>query len=160
MNEELLDREKISIHPGCKFLDHGVEKALSQSKVRRSPIKRLPLSIAMQAIFHKKRIKTIGQLLLQEELKWRNPRSFGNILVNEILIALSTYLNKLAPPDIIGGTNLVLKKDHYYYIETIPEKLLIIPYINQSASVDAIWRYTFCQFPSPPGGSVISNLCF
>jgi len=86
------------------FLDHGVEKALSQSKVRRSPIKRLPLSIAMQAIFHKKRIKTIGQLLLQEELKWRNPRSFGNILVNEILIALSTYLNKLAPPDETGGS--------------------------------------------------------
>ena len=80
------------------FLEHGVANALGQPKVRRAPIKRLPLSLALQAILHKKRIKTIGQLLLQEELKWRNPRSFGNILVNEILIALSTYLNKLSPP--------------------------------------------------------------
>lgn len=77
------------------FLDHGVEKALSQSKVRKAPLKRLPLSRPLQSVLQKKRIQTIGQLFLQEELKWRNPRSIGNILVNEILIALSTYLNKL-----------------------------------------------------------------
>ena len=77
------------------FLDHGVEKALSQSKIRKAPLKRIPLSPPLQEILHKKRVQTIGQLLLQEELKWRNPRSFGNILVNEILIALSTYLNRI-----------------------------------------------------------------
>lgn len=81
------------------FLDHGVEKALNQSKIRKAPIKRLPLSISLQAILHKKRIQTVGQLFLQEELKWRNPRSFGNILVNEILIALSTYLNRINSDD-------------------------------------------------------------
>jgi len=77
------------------FLDHGVGNALSQTKVRRAPLKRIKLSPALQEILHKKRVQTIGQLLLQEELKWRNPRSLGNILVNEILIALSTYLNRI-----------------------------------------------------------------
>ncbi|MEA1928186.1 MAG: hypothetical protein U9N73_08250 [Candidatus Auribacterota bacterium] len=78
------------------FLDHGVGEALSLTRVRRASIKQLSISPALQAILHKKKIQTIGQLLLHEELKWRNPRSLGNILVNEILIALSIYLNKLA----------------------------------------------------------------
>ncbi|MFH1038712.1 MAG: hypothetical protein V1789_08620 [PVC group bacterium] len=77
------------------FLDHGIDKALGRSKVRKTPVKKLTLSPTLQKILQKKRIQTIGQLLLQEELKWRNPRSLGNILVNELLISLSVFLTRI-----------------------------------------------------------------
>ncbi|MDP8214983.1 MAG: hypothetical protein RAO92_03280 [Candidatus Euphemobacter frigidus] len=78
------------------FIEHGVDKALSQSRIRKASLKRLSLPNALRQILQKKRIQTIGQLFLQEELRWRNPRSLGNILVNEILISLSTFLNSLS----------------------------------------------------------------
>ena len=77
------------------FLEHGIDKTLSQSKIRKASIKRLDLSDTLLQILQKKKIQTIGQLFLQEELKWRNPRSLGNILVNEILISLSIFLNRI-----------------------------------------------------------------
>ncbi len=77
------------------FLDHGIDKALGRSKVRKAPVKKLTLSPALQKILQKKRIQTIGDLFLQEELKWRNPRNLGNILVNELLIALSVFLTRI-----------------------------------------------------------------
>ncbi len=76
------------------FLERGVDKALGQSKIRKASIKRLDLSDALLRILQKKKIQTIGQLFLQEELKWRNPRSLGNILVNEILISLGVFLDR------------------------------------------------------------------
>ena len=78
------------------FLAPGIRELLSMPKVRKASIKRLSLSPALISILQKKKIQTVGQLLLQEELKWRNPRSLGNILVNEILISLSNHLNKIA----------------------------------------------------------------
>ncbi|MDP8235796.1 MAG: hypothetical protein P9M08_05395 [Candidatus Erginobacter occultus] len=77
------------------FLDHGIEKALSRSRVRKAAIKNLKISPALLKIIQKKEIHSVGDLLLQEELKWRNPRRLGNLLVNELLIALSDYLNSV-----------------------------------------------------------------
>ncbi|MDP8236217.1 MAG: hypothetical protein P9M08_07520, partial [Candidatus Erginobacter occultus] len=77
------------------FLDHGIEKALSRSRVRKAAIKNLKISPALLKIIQKKQIHSVGELLLQEELKWRNPRRLGNLLVNELLIALSDYLNSV-----------------------------------------------------------------
>ncbi len=77
------------------FLDHGIEKALSRARVRKAAVKNLKISPALMKIIQKKQIQTVGELLLQEELKWRNPRRLGNLLVNELLIALSDYLNSL-----------------------------------------------------------------
>ncbi len=75
------------------FLDHGVEKALSRARIRKAQVKNLSISPALLKILQKKRVLTIGELLLQEELKWRNPRRLGNLLVNELLIALGIYLS-------------------------------------------------------------------
>lgn len=75
------------------FLDHGIEKALSRGRVRKAAVKNLNISPALLKIIQKKRVLTIGELLLQEELKWRNPRRLGNLLVNELLIALGVYLS-------------------------------------------------------------------
>jgi len=77
------------------FLDHGIEKALSRPRVRKAAVKNLKISPALLKILQNKRILTVGELLLQEELKWRNPRRLGNLLVNELLIALSDYLNSV-----------------------------------------------------------------
>ena len=55
-------------------------------------MKNLSISPALLKILQKKRVPTIGELLLQEELKWRNPRRLGNLLVNELLIALGVFL--------------------------------------------------------------------
>ncbi len=41
-------------------------------------------------------METVGQLLLQEELKWRNPRMLGNLLVDEILVSLGEFLSRRA----------------------------------------------------------------
>ncbi len=75
------------------YLDHGVDRALARTRVRKAAVKNLKISPALLKILQKKRIATIGELLLQEELKWRNPRRLGNLLVNELLIALGVYLN-------------------------------------------------------------------
>ncbi len=74
------------------FLDRGVERVLSRRKLRTRSVKELPLSGTLQKLLKKKYILTVDQLFLQPELKWRNPRSMGNILVNEILLALSNFL--------------------------------------------------------------------
>jgi len=75
------------------FLDRGVENVLSRREARSIPVKQLPLSSTLHSLLKKNNIVTVGQLFLQPELKWRNPRSMGNILVNEILIALSNFLS-------------------------------------------------------------------
>jgi hypothetical protein len=75
------------------YIDHGIDKALSRSRVRKAAVKNLDISPALLKIIQKKRVLTIGELLLQEELKWRNPRRLGNLLVNELLIALGVFLN-------------------------------------------------------------------
>lgn len=86
------------------FLDHGVDKALSRSRVRKAAVKNLKISPALLKIIQKKGIQTIGELLLQEELKWRNPRRLGNLLVNELLIAIGVYLSSAIPePPKSGG---------------------------------------------------------
>lgn len=77
------------------FLDRGVEKVLSRRQLRKTSVKELSLSPTLQTLLKKNNIITVGQLFLQPELKWRNPRSMGNILVNEILIALSNFLSGL-----------------------------------------------------------------
>jgi len=79
------------------FLDHGIEKALSRARIRKAAVKNLKISPALLKILQKKRVQTIGELLLQEELKWRNPRRLGNLLVNELLIAIGVYLNSTIP---------------------------------------------------------------
>ncbi len=78
------------------FLDHGIDRALSRSRIRKAAVKNLNLSPALLKIIQKKQVLTVGELLLQEELKWRNPRRLGNLLVNELLIALGVYLNAAA----------------------------------------------------------------
>lgn len=76
------------------FLDRGVEVILSHRKTRMAPLKRLSLSPVLQEVLENKKIQTIGELLLQSELKWRNPRMLGNILVNEILFALGAFITQ------------------------------------------------------------------
>jgi DNA-directed RNA polymerase alpha subunit len=76
------------------FLDKGVEKILSNNKQRQLPLSGLRLSLPLRQALEEKKIATIGDLLLQAELKWRNPRVFGNILVEEILAALDLFLEE------------------------------------------------------------------
>jgi hypothetical protein len=91
------DGNKFHYLIALNFLDRGVEKALSQARIRKASVKRLKISPALLKIIQKKRIQTIEELLLQEELKWRNPRRLGNLLVNELLMALCDYLNSVIP---------------------------------------------------------------
>ena len=88
------DGKKYKYILALNFLDRGVEDILSHRKTRMAPLKRLSLSPALQEVLENKKIQTVGELLLQSELKWRNPRMLGNILVNEILIALSTFITQ------------------------------------------------------------------
>lgn len=88
------DGKKFKYILALNFLDRGVEDVLSHRKARMTPLKRLALSPALQEILENKRVLTVGELLHQSELKWRNPRILGNMLVNEILIALSAFLTQ------------------------------------------------------------------
>lgn len=74
------------------FLDRGVDDALAHPRVGATPLERLPLSPPLRKAIGDKGVATVGELLLQEELKWRHPRVFGNILVDEILSALGEFL--------------------------------------------------------------------
>ncbi len=91
------DGNKFHYLIALNFLDHGVEKALSRARIRKASVKSLKISPALLEIIQKRRIHTVEELLLQEELKWRNPRRLGNLLVNEMLIALCDYLNSVIP---------------------------------------------------------------
>ena len=74
------------------FLDRGVALVLSRVKLRTYPIERLELSPHLKKLIQQKGVKSVGDLLLQPELKWRNPRRLGNLPVDEILVALSKFL--------------------------------------------------------------------
>jgi len=76
------------------FLGRGVEKILSQRRLRSTLISRLNLSSPLQEILVDKDINTVGEILLQPELEWRNPRKLGNVMVDEILVALATFIVK------------------------------------------------------------------
>lgn len=76
------------------FLDRGVDRVLSQRKRRETPVKTLDLSDPVRKLIGDRQVETVGQLFLQPELEWRNPRNLGNILVNEILIALCGFLDQ------------------------------------------------------------------
>ena len=74
------------------FLDRGVALVLSRAKLRAYPIERLELSPYLRKLIQQKGLKDVGDLLMQPELKWRNPRRLGNIPVDEILVSLSKYI--------------------------------------------------------------------
>jgi DNA-directed RNA polymerase alpha subunit len=78
------------------FLDRGVALVLSRARLRAHPIERLELSHYLRKLIQQKGVKDVGQLLLQPELKWRNPRLLGNIPVDEILVSLSKYITRSA----------------------------------------------------------------
>lgn len=74
------------------FLGRGVEKILGQRKLRSTPVSRLEISAPLQEVLREKGINTVGEILLQPELEWRNPRKLGNIMVDEILVALASFI--------------------------------------------------------------------
>ena len=76
------------------FLDRGVDAVLAHPRLSDTPLDRLSLSPPLRKVIGGKGVQTVGQLLLEEELKWRNPRVFGNILVDEILAALGDFLSR------------------------------------------------------------------
>jgi hypothetical protein len=76
------------------FLDRGVDDVLAHPRVCSTPLERLSLSAPLRKAIGEKGVDTVGELFLQEELKWRHPRVFGNILVDEILAALGEFLSR------------------------------------------------------------------
>ncbi|HOO77135.1 MAG TPA: hypothetical protein PLI51_04580 [bacterium] len=77
---------------GINFVGKGVERVLCDRKLRRTSIRALRISPHLIDILERKKIRTVGDLLLQPELQWRNPRSLGNLLVDEILVALAEFV--------------------------------------------------------------------
>lgn len=77
---------------GINFVGKGVEKVLSDRKLRRTAIRALRISPHLSDILERKKVRTVGDLLLQPELQWRNPRFLGNLLVDEILVALAEFV--------------------------------------------------------------------
>lgn len=78
------------------FLDRGVDRVLADKKLCSLPLSRLALSPPLLHALEGKQVGDIGTLLLQPELNWRNPRVFGNILVEEVLLALSKFLEEVS----------------------------------------------------------------
>ena len=77
---------------GLNFLGKGLDKILSNRGLRNAPVGTLDLDARILAFLEKKGVATVGELLLQPELPWRNPRILGNISVDEILVALAEFV--------------------------------------------------------------------
>lgn len=77
------------------FLDRGVSLVLADRDLRSLPLSRLALSPPLRRALEGKKVESIGGLLLQPELKWRNPRVLGNILIEEVLVAIDAFLEEV-----------------------------------------------------------------